>query len=177
MKGTRAWVVIGEITKPHGVRGAVRVLPHTDYPQRFDSLSEVYLGTDDDPEPKQMSFSLLGWQKDQLICRLGGVDSRDAAEKLRGKLLMVPREEAVPLPEGYYYIFDLVGLAVHTEDGEYLGRLKEVLQPGANDVYIVEAADGSGEILLPAIKEVILDVNLREGRMLVRLLPGLLEEE
>ncbi|NLA57288.1 MAG: 16S rRNA processing protein RimM [Firmicutes bacterium] len=176
MSEARAWVVIGEITRPHGVQGAVKVLPHTDYPERFDSLTEVYIGTDD-AEPELMSFSLLGWQKGQLICRVGEIDSRDAAEKLRGKLLLVPREDAVQLPEGYYYVFDLVGLAVHTEDGQYLGRLKEVLQPGANDVYVVEPADGKGEILLPAIEDVVLDVDLREGRMLVRLLPGLLEEQ
>ena len=176
MKGSRAWVVIGEITRPHGVRGAVKVLPHTDYPQRFDSLAEVYVGTGD-TEPELMGFSLLSRQKDQLICRIGGAESRDAAEKRRGKLLLVPREEAVELPPGYYYIFDLVGLAVHTEDGKCLGRLKEVLQPGANDVYVVEPTDGESEILLPAIKDVVLDVDLREGRMLVRLLPGLLEEQ
>ena len=87
----------------------------------------------------------------------------------------VTREEAVQLPPGHFYIFDLVGLAVYTEDGQHLGRLKEVLQPGANDVYIVEPADGEGEILLPAIKDVVLDVDLLGGRMLVRLLPGMLE--
>jgi len=174
VNGSRAWVVIGEITRPHGVRGAVKVVPHTDYPQRFDSLAEVYVVADDS-EPELMSFSLVSKQTDQLICRIGGASSRDAAEKLRGKLLLVPREEAVQLPPGHFYIFDLVGLAVYTEDGQHLGRLKEVLQPGANDVYIVEPADGEGEILLPAIKDVVLDVDLLGGRMLVRLLPGMLE--
>lgn len=174
MKDSRDWVIIGEITRPHGVQGAVRVTMHTDYPHRFDSLAEVWVGRDD-AEPRRMDFTLAGRQKKQIICSLGGIESREAAEKLRGMLLMIPREEAAQLPPGHYYIFDLVGLAVYTVNGEYLGRLKEVLQPGANDVYVVEAAASGKDILLPAIQDVILDVDLSRGRMSVRLLPGLLD--
>lgn len=147
---------------------------HTDYPHRFDSQTEVYIGRDG-TEPRQMSFTLVSRQKEQIICRLGGIESREEAEKLRKMLLMIPREEAVQLPPGHYYVFDLVGLAVYTEDGEYLGRVKEVLQPGANDVYVVEAVASDGDILLPAIRDVILDVDLSRGQMSVRLLPGLLD--
>ena len=174
MKASRDWVVIGEIARPHGVQGAVKVTMHTDYPQRFDSLAKVYVGQEG-AEPKQMSFTLVGRHKGQIICRLGGIGSREAAEELRGMLLLVPREEAVQLPTEHYYIFDLVGLAVYSEDGEYLGRLKEVLQPGANDVYVVEPRGSDRDILLPAIGDVILDVDVNKGRMSVRLLPGLLD--
>ncbi|NMB44888.1 MAG: 16S rRNA processing protein RimM [Firmicutes bacterium] len=174
MKDSRAWVVIGEITRPHGVQGAVKVIMHTDYPHRFDSLAEVYVGRDD-AEPQLVSFALAGRQEGQVICHLGGVESREAAEQLRGLLLMIPRDQVVDLPPGHYYIFDLVGLSVYTEAGEYLGRLKEVLQLGANDVYVVEAATREQDILLPAIEEVIVSVDLDRGRMLVSLLPGLLD--
>lgn len=175
MKDARDWVVIGEITRPHGVKGAVRVTVHTDYPERFDSLSLVYIMPADGGSPRQVSFALAGRQKEQLICHLGGISSREAAEELRGMLLVIPRDEAMELPPDHYYIFELVGLRVYTEDGKYLGRLKEVLQPGANDVYIVEAEALDGEILLPAIKDVIISVDLAKGQMLVRLLPGLLD--
>lgn len=168
------WVVIGQVTRPHGVRGAVKVAMHTDYPHRFESLSEIYVGRDD-TKPQPMAFSFVGRQKDHIICHLGGVESREAAEELRESLLMVPRDEAVELPPGHYYVFDLVGLNVYTETGEHLGRLSEVLQPGANDVYVVAGESPGGDIMLPAIEDVILDVDIKKGRILVRLLPGLLE--
>lgn len=147
---------------------------HTDYPERFDSLSWVYI-VREGGSPREVSFALAGRYKEQLICHLGDVASRDAAEELRGMLLVVPRDEAVKLPPDHYYIFELVGLHVYTEDGKYLGRLKEVLRPGANDVYVVEAEDLDREILLPAIKDVVISVDLAKGQMLVRLLPGLLD--
>ena len=175
MKDARDWVVIGEITRPHGIKGAVRVTVHTDYPERFDSLSQVYIMPAGGGLPREVSFALVGRHKQQLICCLEDVSSREAAEKLRGMLLVIPRDEAIKLPPDHYYIFELVGLAVYTEDGKHLGRLKDVLQPGANDVYIVEAEALDHEILLPAIKDVIISVDLAKGQMLVRLLPGLLD--
>ncbi len=175
MKSPQNWVVIGEITRPHGIRGYVKVRMHTDYPQRFQDLTTVYLWRDGQ-EPRLSGFKLVTEQQEQLICQIPGIETRNEAASLRGTLLVVPRDQAIEPPPGEYYIFDLVGLAVYTEDGEHLGRLTEVLQPGANDVYIVEPAGFGEEILLTAIADVILDIDLEAGRMLVRLLPGMLDE-
>lgn len=174
MRCSQPWVVIGEITRPHGVRGDVKVMVHTDYPHRFESLDEVYLQVEG-VQPELRSFTLLSRHGDQLICRIGGIESREAAGTLRGALLVVPRDEAVELPLGEFYIFELIGLQVYTEDGKHLGQLKDVLRPGANDVYVVESKTSGNEILLPAIAEVILNVDLKQGNMVVRLLPGLLD--
>ena len=174
MRLPQDWVVIGEIARPHGVKGDVKVRMHTDYPDRFDPLTEVYLQRGG-MEPELSGFTVVGRQQDQLVCHIAGIESRDEAADLRGTLIVVPKEEAVELPPGHYYIFELVGLLVYTEDGEYLGKLKEVLQPGANDVYVVEPAGLGEEILLPAIADVILDIDMEKGRMLVRLLPGMLD--
>ncbi|NMB24690.1 MAG: 16S rRNA processing protein RimM [Firmicutes bacterium] len=175
MKSPQTWVIIGEIARPHGIKGYVKVRMHTDYPHRFQDLTTVYLWRDGQ-EPRLSGFKLIMEQQDHLICQIPGVETRSDAAALRGTLIVVPRAQAVEPPPGEYYIFDLVGLSVYSEDGEHLGELKEVLQPGANDVYVVEPADAGEEILLPAIADVILDIDLETGRMLVRLLPGMLEQ-
>lgn len=174
MREDTPWVVIGEIARPHGIRGDVRVLYHTDFPERFKSLTRVYLQKPGE-EPQPHVVTSVRVRSDAAICHLQGIDSRQAAEALRGMLLVVPREEAIKLPEGQYYLFELVGLSVYTEEGEYLGRIREVLQPGANDVYVVESGTGGKDILLPAIRDVVQDVDIDRGQMTVRILPGLLE--
>jgi 16S rRNA processing protein RimM len=163
------FLVIGEVIKPHGVRGEVRVLPHTDLPERFGWLEEVYVGREDLQPIAVEGFRL---HKQWILLKLAGYDSREAATALRGAWLQVPREAAVPLEEGEYYIYQLEGLAVYTEAGEHLGELVEVLETKANHVYIVRGA--RGEILLPDTDEVIVDVDLEAGTMTVHLLPGLL---
>ncbi|NLK07613.1 MAG: 16S rRNA processing protein RimM [Firmicutes bacterium] len=175
MESPNDWVVIGEITRPHGLQGYVKVRMHTDFPHRFDDLTCVYV-QQGNAEPKQSGFRLVAKTGGQLVCQITGISDRDSAGELRGALILLPRALAVKPEPGAYYIFDLVGLSVHSEDGALLGTLKEVIKPGANDVYIVEQAESKKQILLPAINDVILDIDLESGRMLVRLLPGLLDE-
>lgn len=164
-------VSIGEVTAPHGVRGEVRVLPLTDFPERFRGLKRLFV-----KRPQQAAeergVERVRFHKKFVILKLEGVDTRDDAETLRRALLQVAPDEVYPLPEGYYYVFQVIGLRVFDEDGRKIGVVEDVLFTGANDVYIVKTADGR-EILLPAVEEVIRHIDLDEGRMEVRLLPGL----
>ncbi|MFS8525234.1 MAG: ribosome maturation factor RimM [Limnochordales bacterium] len=165
------FVSIGEVTAPHGVRGEVRVWPRTDFPERFQRLERVFVRRPG-RVPQELAVERARFHKGFVIVKLEGVDTRDDAETLRGALLQVPGDQVVPLPEDHYYVFQIVGLEVVDEDGRELGVVKEVLFTGANDVYVVERADGS-ELLLPAVKDVVLRVDVDAGRMVVRLLPGL----
>jgi 16S rRNA processing protein RimM len=114
------------------------------------------------------------WQKGMAYLRLSGIDDREAAAELGGRLLSIPESELEPLPEGQYYRFQLIGLSVVSRDGEELGRVTEVLSTGANDVYVVRGE--RGELLLPATDEVVREIDLETGRMLIDVLPGLLPQ-
>jgi 16S rRNA processing protein RimM len=107
-----------------------------------------------------------------LLLKLDGTDDRNAADELRGMLVQIPVEEAVPLEEGEYYLFQLVGVRVETEDGEWLGQIVDVIETGANDVYVVRGP--RGEVLLPAVDNIVLQLDLESKQMVVHLLPGLL---
>jgi len=163
------FIAIGRILRPHGVRGEVVVEVWTDFPQRFDTIQTVYLGNEIEAEAWQVADTR--WHKDRVLLKLQGCDNRTAAERLRGLLVQIPIEEAMPLPEGEYYPHQLVGLDVVTVEGENLGRLSDVLFTNANEVYVVVGP--RGQILLPAIAEVILKVDLQAGQMVVRLMEGL----
>jgi 16S rRNA processing protein RimM len=165
------YLVIGRITRPHGVRGEVRVQPRTDLPERFGWLERVYVG---DGTPKPMTVVRARLHKGAVILKLGGCDSRDDAEALRAQWLLVPPEDAIPLEEGELYLYQLVGLDVVTEGRETLGVVEDVLQTGANDVLVVRREkEGLGQLLLPDIPDVVLDVDLDGGRIVVRVPPGL----
>jgi 16S rRNA processing protein RimM len=161
------YLVIGKIVAPWGVRGEVKVAIETDFPERFEQLKRVYLGE------KATAFVLEGSRlhKRDALLKLGGCDDRDAAEKLRGQLVQIPIEEAMPLGEDEYYVYQIVGLDVWTTEGEHLGRVSEVLFTGANDVYVVQGE--KGEILIPAIEDVVLEVDIAGGRLTVELMKGL----
>ena len=163
------FIVIGQITKPHGVRGELRVMPHTDEPERFTWLENVYVG---ETSPKKMAVEQARVHQGMVLLKLTAVTDRDAADALRGEWLMVPEEEAIPLEEGEYYLFELEGLEVYTTEGEHLGTLTSVIETRANNVFVVQDAHGK-ELLLPDTDEVIQDIDFDNGRMTVVLLPGL----
>lgn len=165
------YLVIGQITKPHGVRGEVRVMPHTDVPERFTWLETVFVG-DTDGEPVTVEHARL--HQGMVLLKLAGVNGREAAEALRDKLLYVSELDAIPLDEDEYYLFELEGMEVVAEDGRILGTLIEVLETKANNVFLVRG--DSGEVLLPDTEEVIREIDFENGRILVHLLPGLLPE-
>ncbi len=171
-----SYIIVGRVRRPHGIRGEVRVEILTDYPERLVQHDFLYLAPPQSPdEVEQYPFESVRPHKGILLVKLGGVDERDAAEELRGMLVQVPFEEAVPLEEGEYYHFQLIGMDVETETGEWLGRVAEVIATGAHDVYVVRGP--RGEVLLPAIEDVILELNTEARKMVVRPLPGMLEEE
>lgn len=182
---------IGEIVSVHGVKGALKVLPLTDNPIRFCSLAEV------DVVPKRgnrngivdkngTTYKVISATPagNVVLLKLYGIDDRDKAEQFRGMFLEIPREKAVKLPKDSYFIGDLLGCTVKTEDDEVLGKLTDVQSTGANDIYEVTEVVKDGEssnkqkkktIWLPAIGDVIKDVDVEKGEIIVSLLPGLRE--
>lgn len=163
---------VGVITSPHGIRGEVKVFPTTDDPARFKKLKEVFLDTG--KERIVLHIAQVKLFKQFVILKFREYDSINEVENLRKKELWISRSQAVPLQKDEYFIADLIGISVELEDGRMLGVLKDVIQTGANDVYVVECTDGR-EVMIPAIKDCILSVDVEEGRMVVHLLKGLME--
>lgn len=164
---------VGVITTCHGVRGEVKVFPTTDDPARFKKLKKVLL--DDGKQCREMEIMSVKFFKNLVILKFKGLDDRNAAEALKNARLLVTRSQAVRLKKDEYFIADLIGLKVVSEEGEELGTLTDVLQTGANDVYVVEKEQAK-QLLIPAIKDCIRQVDLEEKIMTVHLLPGLREE-
>ncbi|MCI8403187.1 MAG: ribosome maturation factor RimM [Lachnospiraceae bacterium] len=164
---------VGVIASTHGVHGEVKVYPTTDSLERFRDLKEVVAVTARN-EKKLLLVEGVKFFKQFAILKFREVATMDEAQKYKGCDLMVSRENAQPLAENEYYIGDLLGLTVETEEGESLGILADVLQTGANDVYVVKRPDGR-ELLLPVINSCILDVDLEKGLVKAHLMEGLLD--
>ena len=162
------YVAMGRVGAPWGVRGAVRVLPLT------DRRGQLAAGRTVTVAGERRTIESARWQKGMVYLRLSGIEDREAAAEFRDRLLAIPESELEPLPEGQYYRFQLIGLAVISTDGEELGRVTEVLSTGANDVYVVRGE--RGELLLPATGEVVRKIDLETGRMVIEALPGLLPQ-
>lgn len=163
---------VGIITSTHGVRGEVKVYPTTDDPRRFRRLKEVVLDTG--KEKMNLEIEGVKFFKQFVILKFKGLDNINDIEKYRQKSLYVTRKNTVRLQRDEYFIADLIGLKVQDEDGKELGTVKDVIETGANDVYEVEMADGKS-LLLPAIKQCILNVDVENGTMQVHVLEGLLD--
>lgn len=162
---------VGVITSTHGVRGEVKVFPTTDDAKRFKTLKKVIL---DGREPLELSIEQVKFFKKMVILKFKGYDNINDVETWRQRDLLITRDQAVELKEDEYFITDLIGLTVVNEEEAVLGRVKDVLETGANDVYVVELTGGK-ELLLPAIKDCILNVDLEGGRMKVHVLDGLMD--
>ena len=161
---------VGVISSTHGVRGEVKVFPTTDDVTRFTQLKKVYLETGREMLP--LEIQNVKFFKQFAILKFKGIDNINDIEKYRGKSLMIDREDAVDLDEDEYFIADMIGMKVCTEDGSEFGTLKDVMETGANDVYIIDSLE-HGEVLIPAIRECILDVDMDEERMTIHLMEGL----
>ena len=160
---------VGVITTTHGVRGEVKVFPTTD-PERFLDLEYVLL--DAGREMKKLEIRNVKFFKNLVILKFNGIDNINDIEKYKKAGLYVTREDAVELEEDEYFIADLIGMDVISDEGEQLGTISDVLQTGANDVYVI-SSKGQKDLLLPAIHECVLDVNVEERTMKVHLMPGL----
>ncbi len=162
---------VGIITATHGIKGEVKVYPTTDDMGRFKKLKQVYLDTG--KEYLELEISGVKFFKQWAILKFKGIDNINDVEKYKGHDLLVTRENAVELEENEFFICDILDSQVVTDEGEELGILTDVMATGANDVYVVTRKDGS-EVLLPSIKECILDVNPENKKILVHLMPGLI---
>lgn len=162
---------VGVITQTHGVRGEVKVFPTTDDVNRFKKLKQVILDTGKETMP--LEIQSVKFFKQFVILKFKGIDNINDIEKYKRCSLYVTREHAVPLEEDEYFIADMIGMEVCTEDGNKFGTLKDVIETGANDVYVIESAE-HGEVLVPAIKECIRSVDIEKGQMTIHLMDGLI---
>ena len=161
---------IGQIVNTFGIKGEVKVVPFTDDISRFDDLEKVYVKTK--KESKLYKVENVRYHKNMVLLKFEGINNPEDAELLKNSFLEVDREDAIPLEEGTYFIVDLIGLDVYTDDGKLLGKVEDIYNTGANDIYVVKDELGK-QILLPGIDDVIKEVKL-EDRIIVHLIPGLI---
>lgn len=171
---------VGVITSTHGVRGEVKVFPTTDDAKRFKRLKQVIM--DNGKEKRILEIEGVKFFKNMVILKFKGLDNANDVEKFRQNELFVERKDAVKLYRDEYFIADLIGISVFDEEEKLLGTLSDVITTGANDVYAVAVSEegaykdcGTKEVLLPAIRQCILDVNIAEKKMTVHIMEGLLE--
>ncbi len=163
---------VGTIASTHGIRGEVKVFPTTDDVKRFKKLKHCFLDTGKERIPLEVES--VKFFKQFAILKFKDYDNINDVEKYKGKDLLVDRANAVKLQKDEYFIADLIGLKVVTDEGKDFGTLKDVLQTGANDVYVIEGTDGK-EYLFPVIRECVLEVSLEKGIVTVHIMPGLLD--
>jgi 16S rRNA processing protein RimM len=168
-KGESIYLAIGFLRRPHGVQGEVIMDLHTDFPERIKTGRKVYVGE----KHEVFTIGAVRPHADGLLVKIRGFDTPETAGRFRNQWVYVQSSEVPALPEGKYYKHELIGLTVMTDANEKLGILNEVLETGANDVYVIVKEDGK-EILLPAIPDVVLDVNMAEKVMKVHIIEGLL---
>lgn len=171
---TDQYITVGKIVNTHGNRGMVRLLPLTDFPERFEQGKSLTVNVPGGPSRKlqiEKSFP----HKKFIIIQFREITDMNGAEKLKGAVIQVGQEEIRPLPVGSYYIFQILGLDVYDSQDSYLGKVKDVLETGSNDVYIVEKGAGERPLLIPALKSVVLSVDLERQRITVSLPDGLVD--
>lgn len=161
---------VGVISSTHGVRGEVKVFPTTDDVKRFKKLKQVILDTGREQLPLEVES--VKFFKQFAILKFKGIDNINDIEKYKGKSLLVDRKNAVKLQKDEYFIADMVGMKVYTDDDKEFGVLKDVMETGANDVYVIDSLE-HGEVLVPAIKQCILEVDIEHGKMVIHLMEGL----
>jgi 16S rRNA processing protein RimM len=164
------YLVVGRVLGGRGLGGEIKIEIMTDFPDRFNSLQRVYLG--EEARPYTVEKVRLRHDNRRVFLKLEECSDRNAAEKLRGQLVRVPMEEAMPLGEDEYYVYQILGLTACTTDGERLGVVREVLFTGSNEVYVVQG--GGQEILIPALEDVVLEVDLEKKQLVVELPEGLI---
>lgn len=161
---------IGQIINTFGIKGEIKVTPFTDDINRFDDLKKVYVKTKN--KEKIYKIESVRYHKNMVLLKLEGIETPEEAELLKNSFLEIDREDAIPLKEGQYFIVDLIGLEVYSEEGVLLGKVEDIYNTGANDIYVIKDELGK-QILLPGTKEVIKEVKL-DDRIIVHLIPGLI---
>ncbi len=166
------FVTIGVIEKAHGIKGNVKVKPNTDYPPRFESLKTVIVERPD-REMEELEVSKVLVRDDVIYLGLKGIDTRDAAQALRGAFINIKKEDVLPLEEGRFYHFEILGFEVKKTSGELLGKIEEVMDLPANAVLVVK--DENREYLIPAIQDVVKKIDMERGEIMIEPMDGLLE--
>ena len=162
---------VGQIVNTFGIKGELKVTPFTDDINRFDDLKKVYVKTR--KEDKLYKVENVRYHKNMVLLKLEGIENPEQGELLKNAYLEIDREDAIPLEEGQYFIVDLIGLEVYTDEGKLLGKVDDIYNTGANDIYVVKDELGK-QILLPGIKDVIKVVDFDNEKIIVHLIPGLI---
>ena len=171
-KGEPVYLAVGALRRPHGVHGAILLEVYTDFPERLTEGTIVFIGGTHTP----IKIRQLRHHNDGLLLGFDGFDTPEAVGRLRNQVVHVKTADRPMLPEGQFYHYQLIGIRVMEDSGNELGSLTDIIVTGANDVYVVTNSDGR-ELLLPAIRDVILSVDLKENSMTVHLIPGLIEKD
>lgn len=161
---------VGKIVNTHGLRGEVKVVPCTDYPEVFEDIDFVYVKKKSEYE--RLDVKGIKYQKNNLIVRFSQITDINMAEKYKNQVIYAEREILGELPDGVYYIADLIGLDIVTEDGEKIGTVSDVFNTGSNDIYEVKR-EGKKNLLLPVIDDVVLNIDVEGGKITVRMMYGL----
>ena len=165
------YLEIGQIVNTFGIKGMVKVKPFSENLKRFDELKKVYI--ENKKVRKEYEIEEVKYHKDMILIKFKGVDNPEEAELLRTSYLVVDRKTQEPLEEGTYYVVDMLGLEVYTDEGELLGNLEDIFNTGSNDIYVVKNELGK-QILLPAIADVIKNIDMENKKIIVHLIPGLI---
>ena len=168
------WVPIGKLGKPHGLKGELKFKPDIMDPDLLDGLEQTRVKVDSATAPQERTIASLRGHPPRLILKFDGIEKIEDAQPLAGQPLSILREDFPPLPEGEFYRFQIEGLQVYDEDGRYFGSVTEIIETGSNDVYVVR--DGSKELLLPVIDEVVKTIDLDQGKLIFHAIAGLLED-
>ncbi len=160
-------IVIGKIIGTYGNRGMVKIFPLTDFPDRFLNMDKMTL--ENDGHIREYTVSQVKEHQKYIVVKFDQVADMTMAETLKGSLVKISKDELMPLPEGSFYIFDIIGLEVYSEDGDFIGLVEDVLQTGANDVYVVTDKEKKEQkpLLVPAIKEVVKEIDIKGGKMII----------
>lgn len=167
---------IGKIVNTHGVKGELKIVPLTDDARRFDKLKCAYVSSEITENMQKYEFENIKYHKNFVILKFKGVDDANEAEKFKDKFVIINREDAVKLPEGAFFICDLIDSEVYDENANKLGVLVDVLQTGSNDVYVVRD-ENKNELLIPALKSVVKEVSIEDKKITVQLPQGLIDDE
>ncbi|MNS91902.1 Ribosome maturation factor RimM [compost metagenome] len=162
---------VGQIVNTFGIKGFVKIVPFTNYIERFDELEKVYIKQKS--EKVEYIIEEVKYQKNMVMVKFKGIERIEEAELLKNSIVLIDRENAVELEEGEYFIVDLIGLEVYTDENVLLGNLEDIYNTGSNDIYVVRNELGK-QLLLPALKEVIKDIDLDNKKMIVHLIEGLI---
>ncbi len=166
------YLEIGQIVNTFGIKGQVKIVPFTDDITRFDELKEIYIEKKN--ELKLFQIEQVNYKKNMVILKLKGIETVEEAEKLRNCYLKIDRKDAKKLPKDTYFIVDLLGLDVYTDEGKLLGKVDDIYNAGSSDIYVIKDELGK-QILLPAIKDVLKEVDLENQKIIVHLIKGLVD--